>query len=63
MRAYGREEYDGWAFSDGGKVYSRQHSARRHGKSGESQKRTDRAMKRRARRKNKNFRGEQSENN
>jgi hypothetical protein len=53
MRAYGREEYDGWAFVDGGNVYSRKYSGRGHGKNGISQKRTDRAMKRRARKKNK----------
>jgi len=49
MKAYGRESYDGWAWFEGGKTYSRQCSDRGH-KNNVSQKRTDRAMKKRARR-------------
>lgn len=52
MKAYGHDR-DGWAFQDGGKTYSRRLSGRGKGKSGTSQKRTDRAMKRRERRNNK----------
>jgi hypothetical protein len=53
MKAYGRNSYDGCAFIEGGNVYSRKRSGRGNGKSGASQKRTDRAMKRRERKNNK----------
>ena len=49
MKAYGRNKYDGWAWVDGGKAYSRSKSGRGH-KFGASQKRTDRMMKKRGRR-------------